>query len=149
MELRFLHGDFGNMKYKLQYNDYMTGTWRDIPVVEDAPTKPLKEPEMHRNCKCERCIDASLGKYSLAERLHRARHMNSGLSIEAAKINWSQHSTASQIKVWGGVAEECRKWAIDVVCDVLYARCKCKCEDVDCEWCKLEEQMISRLKQSN
>ena len=35
MELRFLHGDFGNIKYKLQYKSFPVEDWKDVPVVED------------------------------------------------------------------------------------------------------------------
>ena len=54
-------------------------------------------------------------EYELSERLHRARHTNSGLSEEQAKINWNQHSTASQLKVWGGVADEAKQWALEQI----------------------------------
>jgi len=48
MELRFLHGDFGNIKYKLQYRNPCPikneeYPWHDVPVVEEpCPSEPCK-----------------------------------------------------------------------------------------------------------
>jgi predicted nucleic acid-binding Zn ribbon protein len=43
MELRFVHGDFGNIKYKLQYREPFNDKnmdWKDVPCVES------KEPDI-------------------------------------------------------------------------------------------------------
>lgn len=70
MELRFLHGDFGNIKYKLQYRDEWDG--------KQAPTEwidvPVKEQETASYCPCgEEMVD---GKCPLSD------DPNDGIAID-------------------------------------------------------------------
>lgn len=58
MELRFVHGNFGNIKYKLQYREPVkcsvatfSGEWQDVPCVEEENEKSSK------SCKCGECIN--------------------------------------------------------------------------------------------
>jgi len=50
MELRFIHGDFGNIKYKLQYREFdmhnQITEWKDVPVVEMS--NPIQEVVKHK-----------------------------------------------------------------------------------------------------
>jgi len=41
----------------------------------------------------------------LANKLHNARHVASGMTESKAEVNWNQHTEASQQHVWGHVAE--------------------------------------------
>lgn len=82
--LRWIERD---KKMVLQAEVHIAGVsgWQDVPTHQE-PKKMTVEDE-------------------LAEVLHNARHMNSGLSEREAKENWNQHTEISQQKVWGGVSK--------------------------------------------
>ena len=75
----------------------------------------MEKPAKNEKVSSENTSEKYSTKDELAERLHRARHMCSGRTESEAKENWSQHSHGSQTKVWGGVADEARRWAVEVV----------------------------------
>ena len=83
---------------------------------EEAESNQESKPDGSPNTNIGTCgAKRAEPSGDLAERLHRARHTNSGLSEYEARTNWSQHSSASQAKVWGGVASEAKAWMKDMV----------------------------------